>query len=256
MISIVIPIQKNNEIRDRNLRCCLESIIKQTYQNNEIIIVEQWDKEYYYSWMGEKYIKIKDPKNRGYNLAWGRNCGAKVAEGDIILLMDADLIIPKDYLEKVSQMKSLFASGSNEYVMTDKESTKLYYKRKDLNVFNLNTQRACGYNKRKHMYYGLILIFKKEFWEKFGGFCESFFRYGREDNEAAYRIMQLLGKDEDEIERIDSPVYHLFHQGRDLSNISINKRIQEKLQLQDVNTLCELFKSGGNPKEPMEIDID
>ncbi len=204
--------------------------------------------------MGDKYIKIRDSKQRGFNLSWCRNCGAKISSGDVLVFMDCDLVIPPDYFEKVMGSDIVFASGSNEYVMSTKENTELYYSRKSFDVFRLDTFRLSGYNKRKNMAYGLILIFHRDFWFKVGGFYEGFFRYGNEDNEMSYRVMRLLDKEEDEITRIKSPVYHLFHQGRDFSNISINKIIRQKLQSWDVNDLCDMLKVCGNPEKPYVMD--
>lgn len=257
MISIIIPIQRNNEIRDKNFELCLESVNNQSYEDNELIVVEQEynGKAYYDDDFCNQHIVINDKKERGFNLSWCRNVGAKVAHGDIILLMDSDLIISKDYLEKVSQMQDDFASGSNQYKMTSKQNTELYYQYKHTHVFNLDTLRFTGYSKKRNMGYGLILIFKKEFWDRFGGFSENFFNYGYEDREASNRILSLLDKDEDNIERIDSPVYHLHHNGRNMDNNKINRKIYEKLINVDVKKRCELFKKGGG-SQPYVVDLE
>ncbi len=222
MISIIIPmggrVKENitaKSLIDKNNT----SDILQTYKDFEIIETR------FYNFY------------QGYNLAWNRNIGAKDVKGDILIFMDSDLKLEKDYLEKVLKIKDDFASGSNCYIMGNK--------------------KFPGYDKKSGMGYGLILIFKRDFYfNKFGGFIENFFRYGYEDNEAADRIMKLLNKDESQIERIDSSVRHVQHEGRDLYNNKTNKEIYNKLITKDVKKRCELAKNGGNIESPYIINID
>ena len=91
MISIIIPAFNEERCLPRLLDC----IKKQTYRNYEIIVADansadktmQIAKRY-----GCRIVKGGMP-------AAGRNNGAKAAKGDILLFLDADSLIEKDFLE-------------------------------------------------------------------------------------------------------------------------------------------------------------
>jgi glycosyltransferase involved in cell wall biosynthesis len=41
--------------------------------------------------------------NRGFNLSWCRNVGAKHARGEKIILMDSDMCFESEYLDQVAK---------------------------------------------------------------------------------------------------------------------------------------------------------
>ena len=90
MLSVIIP--TFNE--EKYLPKLLESIKKQTYKDYEIIVADATSKDRTRQ-MAKKYncrvIKGGMP-------AIGRNNGAKIAKGDILLFLDADSIIEKDFI--------------------------------------------------------------------------------------------------------------------------------------------------------------
>jgi glycosyltransferase involved in cell wall biosynthesis len=101
MISIVIPVYNQASKLDK----CLESIVKQTYDNYEIFIIDDGSTDNAYS-VVEKYKKIIGFKlsysyqeNKGANAA--RNAGARKARGEFIIFCDADIILRNDMLEKM-----------------------------------------------------------------------------------------------------------------------------------------------------------
>ncbi|MDO8592874.1 MAG: glycosyltransferase family A protein [bacterium] len=99
MISIIIPIYNQAS----HLPSLLESISRQTYDNYEIIIVNDGSTDNVIKVL-EKYKKIfghkfsyLEQENRGANAA--RNRGARLAKGEYIIFCDADIIIQPDMLE-------------------------------------------------------------------------------------------------------------------------------------------------------------
>lgn len=98
LISVIIPVYNVQ----RYLPRCIESIIKQTYQNIEIILVDDGstDKS---GKICDKYAK-KDRRfvvihkcNEGVSVA--RNAGIDVANGEYITFIDSDDWVRKDYVE-------------------------------------------------------------------------------------------------------------------------------------------------------------
>ena len=99
-ISVIVPVYNTEKF----LPTCLESIINQTYQNLEIIIIndgstdssltlcEQYQKQ-------DKRIKIINKKNEGQAIA--RNTGIKEATGNYIHFIDSDDFISLNYYENM-----------------------------------------------------------------------------------------------------------------------------------------------------------
>ena len=100
LVSVIIPYFKKRDF----IRNTLESILNQTLQNLEIIIVYDDENEEEYNFLrtfinSEKKIKlIKNPKNLGAGIS--RNIGIKNSSGKFLAFIDADdLWLPKK-LEK------------------------------------------------------------------------------------------------------------------------------------------------------------
>lgn len=99
MISIIIPVYNQANKLDQ----CLASLANQTYQNYEIILVNDGSTdsleevlEKYKSVFGIKFIFINQ-RNLGSNPA--RNSGAKRAQGEFLLFCDADIIMKPEMLK-------------------------------------------------------------------------------------------------------------------------------------------------------------
>lgn len=93
MISIIIPTLNEEEY----LPHLLESIEKQDFDGYEIIVADAGSEDKTRK-IAEKYdCKII----KGGLPSEGRNKGAEVAQGDLLLFVDADSILPADFLSKV-----------------------------------------------------------------------------------------------------------------------------------------------------------
>jgi glycosyltransferase involved in cell wall biosynthesis len=235
-LSVIIPTGGGDHLRTRNFNECLKCISEQSFRDYEVIVVEQsLDGRYYKetsSILNYKHIKIKDPENRGFNLSWCRNVGAREASGDIIILMDSDFVFERDYFQKISEFKGEFAAGAETYYWCNTEvPTNEWLRSRDFSVFRRlggeprdpvfkfrSMTRGCGY--------GAILVYnKKWFWETLGGYNENFFRYGWEDKAATETIKSLLGKNDEEMDRIPYEAAHLSHRSKDVRNLNINEKL-------------------------------
>lgn len=95
-VSVIIPAYNNENF----LSACINSVLNQTYQNYEIIIINDGSEDdtlYVAKQFAKKYncIKVIDNENNGQGFS--RNYALKFATGDYILFLDSD-----DFLEPVT----------------------------------------------------------------------------------------------------------------------------------------------------------
>ena len=189
-ISIVIA----NKDHEPDLRRCISSIMeKSTYDNYEIIIVENNSetpeiKKYYEELKEDERIKIVTYEG-SFNYSAVNNLGVKAAEGEYILLLNNDTqVITVNWMEELlmyAQREDVGAVGA-----------KLYYGDKTIQhagvVWGLGAHRTAGHSHymqhRENLGYmgrlcyaqnvsavtGACLLVSKELFEKAGGLDESF----------------------------------------------------------------------------------
>lgn len=272
-VSVIIPVAGVDELRNRNFLECLKSLEAQLNRNFEIIVVEQsLDSKYYKEWVkdrGIKWVGIKDSKNRGFNLSWCRNVGAKIAIGQKIVLMDADMVFEQEYIDRVLLVKSPFAGGAKTYHWINSEDiTGRFIPTRDfkyvyesslvedlVRIFRFTPfTRGCGY--------GAVLVFDRLWYlNDFGGYIEDFFKYGWEDKAAVEIIRDLLGYREDsEFEKVDYDIIHLSHFSKDMRNMKNNESLFMKISTMDKKQLAKDIKNAGvgflESPNPLNINFD
>lgn len=116
-LSIIIP--TCNE--ESYLPTILDCIKRQTYRNYEVIVADGNSKDKTVELAKCNGCRvIKEPKIGRGNPGRGRNLGAKIAKGDILLFLDADVKIGKDFLENaLKELKDRNLQVSGCYVNTD-----------------------------------------------------------------------------------------------------------------------------------------
>lgn len=128
LVSVIVPVYKVEKYLDR----CVESIVNQSYQNLEIILVDdgspdncpaicdRWAKQ-------DKRVRVVHKKNGG--LSDARNIGMEIASGNYIGFVDSDdWIAPEMYERLLSIMKieqSDIAACSVEMVWEDGSPSRL-----------------------------------------------------------------------------------------------------------------------------------
>ena len=98
-VTLIVPVYNSEDYIGR----CLDSILNQTYQNFEILVVNDGSKDNSQKIINEykekypnKIIAIEQP-NKG--VAITRNESVKRANGDYIMFVDNDDYLDKDYIE-------------------------------------------------------------------------------------------------------------------------------------------------------------
>lgn len=98
MISLIVPVYNT----EKYIRECVESIINQTYKNWEVIIIDDGSTDYSPSICDEftridSRIKVIHQANGGLSAA--RNAGLNLSQGEYIMFVDSDDVLPSDALE-------------------------------------------------------------------------------------------------------------------------------------------------------------
>jgi len=120
LVSVVIPTY--NEERD--IQSCLDSLKKQTYKKIEIIIVDDGSNDKTKEIVKKNGALLLEQEHQGPGKA--RNLGVGKAKGEIIILIDADMSLFEDYIEKI--IKPVIKReeiGSIESLQYNKQDTKM-----------------------------------------------------------------------------------------------------------------------------------
>lgn len=158
-ISIII-VNKNNK---KELKRCINSIIKSTYKNFEIIIVDNNSNDkrlekYYKNISKNEKIRIESIKEENWNLSKLNNLGAKKSTGEYLIFLNKNVkLLSKDWLEIIlSNCQRNDVGGIG---------TKIIYKNKRIKHAGIaiNLMGTVGYvNKNEKSkspgYFGRIMI--------------------------------------------------------------------------------------------------
>lgn len=110
LISIIIPVYNVGKYLD----LCANSVIKQTYSNLEIILIDDGSSDSSGILCDElaikdRRIKVTHKKNGG--LSFARNCGMEIATGEYIAFVDSDDWIAPDMYEYCMNLMNLYSAG-------------------------------------------------------------------------------------------------------------------------------------------------
>lgn len=181
-ISVIIP-TLNEEFYIGDLLDCL---FEQTFRGFEVLVVDGCSEDKTEE-VCKKY-KEKMPEllvfNAGYRgVSRQRNLGAKNAKTDTLLFLDADVIIPSDFLEKALNEFNA-KKGDLATCMSLPLSDNLFDK---FSFIILNT-----IVKNLHLAHGWTIFSKKNLHESIGGFNEKMFYF--EDGDYSNRAKKKNAK--------------------------------------------------------------
>lgn len=114
-VSIIVPVYNSG----KNIEACIKSILNQTYEDFELILVNDGSKDNSGEICKEyaakdKRIVLIEQENAGVSAA--RNRGIDHAGGDYIVFVDSDDIIPKDYVGNMVHAQK--CHGKNSFIIS------------------------------------------------------------------------------------------------------------------------------------------
>lgn len=223
-ISIVVPIYNV----EKYLRKCIESILKQTYYNLEIILVDDGSTDSSgeicdeYKNKDSRIIVIHQ-KNKGMSSA--RNSGIKCATGKYIGFIDSDDYIEKDMyeilLKNIIDYSADIAICGFAFVENNKVVPKEFTG--DINVLDRQTALEELIKDRKIQSYVWNKLYKREIWNNIT------FKSGVafEDLDIMYKLFKKAKK----IAIVDSLKYFYVQRSNSIMHIHNSKYILDRINV-------------------------
>jgi len=213
-ISIVIPNYNGKEILEKNLPKILDAA-----KDAEIIVVDDASTDDSIKMLADKFPHIKVIKrtnNSGF--ATSVNDGVKASSGDLVLLLNSDVVPENNFLKPLSKHFSdpqVFAVGSLQYSSNwkgkDRHGRGIGEFKKGFLVHG-----PGALNKTNTLWvFGGCGLYRKSLWEKFGGMETLYNPFYWEDIDISYRALKAGYK---LVFEPESVVYHQQEQGAIRSN--------------------------------------
>ncbi len=145
------------------LKNCLDSIYNQNYSPIEIIVVDNGSQDGSVEFLKTNYSDIKViVKQRNIGFAEGNNIGVKKAKSNLVVLLNNDTIVDKNWLSelvKASSRKEIAVVGSK--VITDGVPPEYYQMNGTLNLLGYSIMRVFENLQKSFSVSGCSLLFKK-----------------------------------------------------------------------------------------------
>lgn len=182
-VSVVIPVYNGGN----SFKACLESISQSQSIPDEVIVVSDGDTDG--SWQVAEAFGFKVSRlPTSHGPAYARNLGARLATGDIILFIDADVTLHSETVEQVKQqfrqqpeLAALIGSYDDE---PGAQNFLSQYK----NLFHHYTHQISSEN--ASTFWGACGAIRRTVFQEVGGFDESYRKPCIEDIELGYRLKQ------------------------------------------------------------------
>jgi len=186
--SIIIPVYN----RPKEISELLESLNNQSFKDFEVIVVDdgsgQLSEKVTRDYMGKLDVKYYYKANSGPGLS--RNYGMERAEGNYFIILDSDVIVPKDYMAVVAkklQQNYVDAFGGPDAAMDSFTDLQKAINFAMTSFFTTGGIRGASEKAGKFYPRSFNMGLSKEVFVKTGGFSDM--RYG-EDIDLSIRIMQ------------------------------------------------------------------
>ncbi|MBU0757939.1 MAG: glycosyltransferase, partial [Nanoarchaeota archaeon] len=188
IISVIVP-AFNDSVR---LEKCLKSIKEQDYKKPyEIIVVDDRSTDNTRA-VAQKYAEVfSNSINSGP--AKARNLGVKKSKADIIAFTDSDCIVSKNWL---SMIEKTMKDRKIDAVMGKVSIPKAGYIGDSISALGFPAGGSLGYDKMYHVkkdrttnhFSTCNCAIRREIFDRFGFFDETYPTPGREDTEFSWRI--------------------------------------------------------------------
>ena len=186
LVSIVVPCYKQAHYLDQ----CLQSVLEQTYNYWECIIVNDGSPDHTktiaHQWV-KKDARFRYLEQENGGLSSARNAGIFMSEGSLILPLDADDVLHPDYL---SRLVPVLVENNNLSIVSC--YTAFFIQSVDKSYFQLKPKGSELINLLYQNQLVSTSLYRKSSWEKVGGYDEQM-KTGFEDWEFWLRVLKTEG---------------------------------------------------------------
>ena len=225
-VSIIIPVYN----AEKYIEKCLNSVVSQTYNNLEIIIVNDGSKDNskticnQFQRLDKRIAVIDNKENHG--VGFSRNCGLRAAGGDYIIFVDSDDIIDNNYVEEllksvvIDKFDLAICRLADVYINDEEEIIKKNYRKIPE---NLTGDFLLDYHKLKpetvYLCGPVVKIYKKDIIDRQQIFFPEDLSWGEDQafNQKYYRFVTT-------VVFLNSTCYYYCHR----HNGSLNQRYDFK----------------------------
>jgi GT2 family glycosyltransferase len=166
-VSVIIPAYNASA----TLCQCLEAVYRSGYSDFEVIVVDDASEDNTLTIAQDFPCQVIALPHRSH-VAAVRNAGAAYANGQILLFVDADVLIKEDTIERVVQTFERRPEASALIGSYDRESLHRNFVSQYKNLYQHYThQQNGGYVSE---YWGALGAIRKDIFEAVGGFDESY----------------------------------------------------------------------------------
>lgn len=199
LVSVLIVNWNSKE----NLIDCFESLFKISYQNFEVIMVDNGSTDTSVKFTQEKYPRVKIVKsNKNLGFAGGNNFGLKACRGKYILFLNNDTIVTKNFLDELVAFieKDESLAVVQPTILFHRPNTPMHKKINSVGSFilrsgflyHLDYGKKYVESKYKDSYeiftaYGACFLVRKKVIDEVGLFDESYFAYF-EETDFSHRV--------------------------------------------------------------------
>lgn len=242
---VVIPTGKN--ILDSHYSLCytIRSIISQTYQPQNIFVVENMHnigvKDVMHTHFGE-FVTVIDGTAKTPNISFARNLGASNGNSDIIIFLDDDVILGyNDYFARVLAImeNNDFCCGAKRFWTSPKWHNYLslnFSTSHNLQILKAKSflpesiERTTGNrNCSEYSYIGNFGAIKRSVFNEIDGFDETFEGWLYQDTDLMMRLC-YQGYADEILAYTDMFCYHLGHPADKQHYRARNKNLYEQKQ--------------------------
>jgi GT2 family glycosyltransferase len=162
------------------LQPCIASVLKQEYQGYEILFIDNASNDGSAAFVQEKFPSVKVislEKNLGF--AGGNNFGVRHAQYDLIVLLNNDTTVEKNWLENlVNAVRPSDVAVASSLIFTDGIPQKYYERNGSINFLGHNIMRI--FHKKEDIFFagGASLIYKRDILGI--PFDDDYFAYGED----------------------------------------------------------------------------
>lgn len=233
-VSVIIAV--GGKARMPQFQLTLASLRGQRHAAFEIIVVEQSPRACFEHLIPEdvRYLHTSLPGNDAqFNKSWALNCGVRLAVSDLLMIHDADYVVPAAYIsasEKLAKASNGVRPSRFIFYLNEPSTRNLIEEQKFTAPFQ--PESIVQNNPTP------LIVPRQLYWE-IGGHDEAYFGWGGEDNEFLSRLRL-----HDVAEGGILPVIHLWHPpAKKRADGDRNRKLHDAINRIDIHERIKLLRN-------------